>query len=270
MRASILAAAAACIAVSDLAPAQSDEPMPLTWVRYFTVKPGHADEFHKMIMEHDAPVFDGMIESGDAITWGLMSPFTRTGQDWTHAIWVTSPSWESYDALMAGFMEAEAERSDAENKKMEKEFMGVVDPTSIHDTVLRHVKLIDADRDDPEPRYIRFGFYKIKPGHEGEIADLYESWAGPVFTELDEDDVVNAAGLARQEIVADGDWTHVSWAIMPRLGSMDRVDAAFQAAEKERSPGEQEKIQQTAMEAMDMEAYRSSICIVTHFKKAGG
>jgi hypothetical protein len=268
MRGFTLLASAVVVTCSSLANAQTEEPTPLTWVRYFTVEPGHSDEFKDLILEYDAPIFDKLIEDGNAVTWGMLSPFTRTGEDWTHAIWITAPSWESYDKLMEGFMTAEEARTESQNKKIDDKFLGIVDVASIHDKVFRHQKLIDSNADDPEPHYIRFGFYRVKPEHADGAADLYGDIAGPVYAQLDEQGVINAAGLAAQEIVTTSDYTHLSWTVVPSLGSFDKIDAAFMEAKENRSPGDQERMETFFAEGVDHDAYRSTICIITHFKKA--
>ena len=55
---------------------------------------------------------------------------------------------------------------------------------------------------------------------------------------------------------------------MPSLGSLNRIDAAFESAKTNRSPGDQERMETFFAQGVDHEAYRSTICVITHFKKA--
>jgi hypothetical protein len=245
-----------------------DEMQPLTWVRFYNVKPGHGEDFMNMIMEVNAPAFDGMMADGSILGWGAFVPFTVSADEhWTHGLWVTAQDWAHLDTFMKGLIASEAKMNPVEVEHYQRKYLDIVHAEDTNDEISRQVAGAFADMTKVKkgtPTYMWLGFYKVKPGHMEDAIGVYREYGLPVMEKLCEEGSVLGAGLSRPEIVNTSDWSLMSWTMTSDLGSMDRIDAAYEAMNEKRSEAEQESMMNDFMEHFDWEGFRSKIIRIVH------
>jgi hypothetical protein len=267
----LTAVVAALLALPGLARADqhTDEEMnPLTWVRFFTVEPGHGKDFMDMMMSMNAETFDGLMEDGAILGWGVFVPFTVNAEEhWTHGLWVTAKDWGHMDKFMAGMEAADSKMSEVEQEHAMRKFLEMVDVEEIHDVISRDVASTHAAMEkmpEGKPTYMRMGFYKVKPGHMEQAIGMYRDYALPTLEKLQKKGIIFAAGLSAPEVVSSNDWSLMSWSMIANLGAMDKSDAAFEAANEKRSEAERESMMERFMEHFDWDSYHSKIIRIVH------
>jgi hypothetical protein len=271
-----LALALALLIVPGVAAADDendDSPQPVTWVRFVNVRPGHSEDFVKLIMEARGEVLDNLMEEGHVLSWGVFVPFNRDADtNWTHGIWATYPDWSHMDQFIAAAEAADRELSEVERGRQERKFREIVELQDTHDIVTRRLAAPSAEMEempDGPPRYMRMGFYKVKPGHVDQAVALYNEYAAPTYEELIRTGAIYSAGLSAQELVTSDDWTLMSWSVLGSLAGVDAVDNAFETANEQRTEAEREAMMEAFMEHFEWEGYRSKIIRFIHLGGQG-
>jgi hypothetical protein len=253
-----------CFAVllPTLAAAQ-EGPLPMVWVRYYNAQPGQSQDLMGMIQKYSAPVLDGLQADGAVIGWGVAVPFTRQDGDWSHMMWIAAKDWAELDTLVARFDESTKDMT-AEDMAA---FEATVVPGSIRDVVLRHVVMPGWDPADTRPleaRYIKANYFKSQPGMEGELVDIYQSYAVPAMVELLQQGVVKAAGMSVQEIQSDSNWSHMAWFFTDDLAGLAKVRDARLGYDDTLSDEDVQSLSRRYRIAVDEDAMHSEVMMVIH------
>jgi len=90
--------------------------------------------------------------------------------------------------------------------------------------------------------WVRYNFFKVKPGKGADDRKAWEKYNKPVFDKLVADGTVLAFGLSVEDVRTDGDFTHYVWIATKDLATQDKVRAAFLPDRDRRSSEEQEAI----------------------------
>lgn len=246
---------------------------PITWIRHMTVAPDQGERFVELLLEVDRPVFDGLLAQGKIRSWGIMTPITRGNVEWTHAIWVSAKNWSQIDEVMEGFFKAKAARTPEQNAKIERRFTEMLVPGSTDDLVIRHIRMPGrdyADTNTTEFKYLRLTHYKFDHARFDDVETLYDLVAAPVYGQLVADGTIAGAALSVQELAKTSEWTHTSVAMLPNLGAIDAINAAFEAAKEARSPEENDSIERELDELIDYTAVRTTLIRIVHYGTATG
>jgi hypothetical protein len=239
----------------------------LTWVRHFRVHPGHERDFIEAVKQNNGETLDGLVTDGSLLSWGILVPFSRAHDDWTHAIWLSTTDWAHMDKVIGGFEAAEKARSELENEAVARQFRELVEAGSVRDEVLRNVVVPAGQRyteSGARPAYLRVAWHQVKPGHAKQAVELYKRIAVPVYEQLMAEGAVVACALAVRETVPDTEWTHMSWTMVGNLGAMDHMAQAFAQAEEARPEQERLAIEEEVRECLDVSAYRSQLLRIVH------
>ena len=85
---------AAALAVAVAAPAFAQPVPPITWVAYTMGKPGKTNDWVKMVVKEDGPLYDKLVAAGVIRSWGIATPINhRPGFGWNLLTWVTVDNW---------------------------------------------------------------------------------------------------------------------------------------------------------------------------------
>ena len=230
-----------CLVILSLAlPLYAQTPAPalpqLTWIRFFSVEPGQEEQFVSYLRgAGGGAVFDRLINDGKLASWGIAVPMVMSGQDYTHAVWITMNNWATGDAVMQAFENANKAMSASDRQKDMKAYMSMVKKTP-YDVVIRHqVQSAVAPSPNYKLNYVRLSMSEVKPGRGADRVAMYREATVPLFTDLQTRGVIGPWGLSTQE-VGSQDWTHMSWVFIDDLASLDELrDGAMATPESVRT-----------------------------------
>jgi len=216
------------IAVAPFATAQ--EAGPISWLSFETAKSGKSRDLIGAKIKEDGPMYDELLANGTLNSWGIAIPITHTPRDHMNfMLWAGMSDWSKVSDLEAGFGKLFASRTPEQMAESMKGYSDAVVEGSHHDWIIRH-QVYQQGSGDQAPKYFRIGYYKATPGNESKITGFYKKYLEPVYAELLADGTITSFGLSTQELHGVGDWTHIGWYTMANLGSIDKVQAATDAA----------------------------------------
>jgi hypothetical protein len=245
-------------------------PQPITWIRFFTVEPESSMDFTDMMMDMRAELLDGMVARGELHSWGMFVPFTLNGEEdeWTHGVWATVPDWSGVDTFIARMQEADAQMSEDDMEEMAEHFYDMVEADATFDVFMRDVMMTDhtpaKQQPDGPPRFMRLAFIKTQPLMMEDAMKLVGEYALPTWNALRHEGVLHSAGMSVVEVVAQNDWDMMFWSVLPSLGAMDTIDAAFNAAGEARSEKESEAMMESFTACFEWDSYRERILRIIH------
>jgi hypothetical protein len=105
-------------------------------ISYYQTQFGKAGDGTKMWKEYAKPVYQGLAESGEISGYGLMMPEIHRGEEWSHMSWYSAAGLAARDAVSKAFQEAEAARSEEENKGMMESYLETFVPEGHMDQIL--------------------------------------------------------------------------------------------------------------------------------------
>ena len=244
------------IAAAPLAIAQEDSG-PITWLSFEITKSGKSRDLIGASIKSDGPMYDELLANGTLSSWGIAIPITHTPHDHMNfMLWATMSDWSKVTDLEAGFMKLFASRTPEETAESMKSYNEAVVEGSHHDWIIRH-HVYQQGSGDQTPKYFRIGYYKATPGNAGKITGIYKKHLQPVYEKLLADGTITSFGLSTQEIHGVGDWTHIGWYTMSNLGSIDKVQAAVDAAFTEEMGAEIGPL-------MDPSAHWDQVLLIVH------
>lgn len=257
----VLFLVAATVVAQAPAPPQ---PPQLTWVRFFNVDPMQGEQFVAHVKGPTGAVFNRLVREGKLISWGIAQPFTMTGQEYSHAVWVTANNWSAFDEMVRAF-EASMANLTAAERQGEMEMMRMMRGAP-RDIILRH--LVQSTTPTPagyRPKYIRLAYYSIKLGRSDDAVALFnEAGGGSMFPDLVSRGVIGPWGLSVQEIVADPSWTHTVWYFIDDLRRLDTVMETMAA----RPADVRNRLNTRLFDMADMNKFRQEILHIVHMNTA--
>ncbi len=227
---------------------------PIAWVILDTLKPGKSADYVRLITENYGPTLDAMQAEGKILGWGIAEKANSDG-GYNHAGWVVYPNWAAYQAVENAFGAAFAGVSAEDQAKITAGFVDATEPHAHQIRYLRSVAL-ELAADGPPARYLMTGDWHARPGKEAEVGAFF-AHARPILDRLLAEGAITGFGLYEPEL-HDGGSSHVTWFTCADLGAMDKVHAAFAAAEAEGSMDEQ------IGALFDMSAHRDSLWQIRH------
>ena len=261
----------ACLLLVPLAArADSHEgPKPLTWLSYVQSQTGKGFALSQNIAKNGAEIYDGLMASGDILSWGVAMPVNhRPGDDWNVVEWVTFPNWAGVDAFMGAFMARQMAKSPEDMKAEQEEWYSLIEAGSHYDEIVRHRVFKAAP--DRKLTYLKLSYHSPRPGQYGALTEQLEKLAMPIMAKLFEDGAIGSYGLASPTIHGGTQGTHAVWYGMSDLSAQDAVTAARAAAAEERGEEAQKAAMAALGEATDWPAHHDRIFMVIHLGGQGG
>lgn len=112
--------------------------------------------------------------------------------------------------------------------------------------------------DAPRPITVA-SFFKVMPGKGETVKDLFKKYDKPVLDKLMAEGTITGWGVGRPWVHTNGAWNLLFWINALDMGAHEKVDQAFEAAEKGRSAAENKKIEDTFYAAVAMDAHRDGV-----------
>ncbi len=112
--------------------------------------------------------------------------------------------------------------------------------------------------DAPRPITVA-SFFKVMPGKGDTVMELFKKYDKPVLDKLMAEGTITGWGVGRPWVHTNGAWNLLFWIDAPDMGAHEKVDQAFEAAEKARSKEENKKIQESFFAAVAMDAHRDGV-----------
>lgn len=245
-------------------------PQPITWISYVMSQPGKGSALSQHIAEGGAKIYDGLMADGKIISWGVGMPINHNAGDaWNVMEWVTFRDWAAVDAFMGAFMGMQMAKSPEEMKADQKEWYSLIEAGSHFDEIARHMVMVPSTT--VKPAYLNLAYFPVKPGQANKLKKIWQEYAQPTMTKLQEAGTVGAFGIAATEI-HDGKTppSVAMWEVLPNLAARDAMDAAFEAAAKERGEEKEAELMKTFMSMVNMDGHHDRIFVITHLGGQGG
>jgi hypothetical protein len=255
--------AVAILAATIAVPALAQEDVgALTWVAYSRAKPGKTQDWMKMAMQNDKPVFDKLMTEGTIRSWGIATPINhRPGFEWNLLIWVTVDDWAGVEKWAGASMQAMMARSPEEQKELMEAGEKVEEQGSHFDEVVRQAHA-SMPATPQKFGYFYVGHFRANPGQFDAATQLYKDVVAPVAEKLKSEGVVVSYGLHVQELhgqmqPGEKPWTHRIWYALPNLAANDKRQAALAAA---MTPEQQKR----RAEVFDPRGHKDDVLMVLH------
>ena len=244
-------------------------PQPLTWISFVQSQAGKSMPLAQNIAKSGAKIYDGLMADGHILTWGVGMPVNHwPDDDWNVVEWVTFRDWAAVDAFMQAFMGMQMAKSPEDMAAEQEEWLSLVVPGSHHDQIQRHMVVMPSE--GSPPAYFNLTYVPVKPGQGEKLKKIWVDNIQPIYAELQAAGTIGAFGLAADEVHDGSGQTFLSWTALPNLAARDAVDAAMEAADKERGEEAQKAMMMDLMSAADFSAHSDRILLVTHSGGGGG
>ena len=221
--------AVALMVLPSLAVAQ-EQPKLLSWVGFINVKPGADPMFEKAFDKYQAPLLNQLVADGHAASWGLGYELAGPG-GYDYVVWVTMPGWAGMSAVEKAFDDRYESMSEDDLKGMMGEWLAAMEDDGEVTQLLRHQVFNSAP--STEYNYLKLSTWVVKPGHGGDVMQMYKDYAQPVYEQLLADGTITGYGMIEQVVHADSSFTHETWITFKDLADLDTVEAAFMAADED-------------------------------------
>ena len=262
MKQRILAGVALGVALAVAAPAFAQPVAPITWVSYTLGKPGKTQDWVKLTLKYDTPMYDKLMAAGVVRSWGIATPINhRPGFGWNLLTWVTVDNWAGVEKWAGAAFQSMQARSAEESKAIEASYEAVEEAGRHHfDEVVRDAVLVPG-KPGSHIGYFLVGHFTARPGQDAAALQFYKETIVPMADKLVADGAVIGYGLHVQELHGqyqpDQKWTHRGWYALADLTGVDRVRAAITAT---MTP----QLAARAAEVFDMSAHSDDVLMVLH------
>lgn len=111
----------------------------LPFIRYNFVKarPGKGADYRRTWEKYNKPVFDRLIADGTVLAYGLAQEEVKTDGDWTHFVWIATPSMAAADKIGPAFAAERARRSEKDRNEITEAFLEATEPDKARSMVTR-------------------------------------------------------------------------------------------------------------------------------------
>jgi hypothetical protein len=232
----------------------------LTSVAAFKVAPGKDSAFVEKGKAFTAPL-DKLMAAGVVLAYGMDVDMLHVPGETNVAFWVTVPNYEALateENAIQEFIRA--------NPGLMADLTSMTDMSSHHDLIVRTREEGHTSVPAGAQPIADFDIQQVKPGRMQDFMTLFKKYDKPVFDKLVADGVIYAWAVDTEAVHTTTPglvWTIVT---MPNLGTKDKVNAAFDEAEKKLSDGERDLIEKSYLDIVDASAHRDSLSISVVYK----
>jgi hypothetical protein len=127
--------------VRDLVAGYGPPPAPgvLPFIRYnfVKVKLGKGGDYRRTWEKYNKPVFDRLVADGVVLAYGMAAEEVKTEGDWTHFVWIATPSMAAADKIGPAFAADRARRSEKERNDITEDFRDATEQDKARSMVTR-------------------------------------------------------------------------------------------------------------------------------------
>jgi len=245
-----------CVA-AVLPVAAQEETGPITWIAFDKSLPGKSRDLISMTIEHDGPMYDGLVKDGTLLSWGIAIPINhRLDDTWNYVLWTNMADWGKVGELQAGFEKMFASRTPEQMMEMQAAYKDAAVEGAHHDWIVRQ-NIFNQGSGETMPRYLDLGYFSAKPGMDQAMTEFFKSEIAPINEKMVANGIITGYGMYTQELHGDEGWTHVAWTSYADLADKDKADAFFWANFSEEQMAK-------AMSLMDWSTHKDQILLIVH------
>ena len=251
------------LAVSALLCAAGLQAQPyksLTSVTTFKVASGKEAAFVEKAKPFLAPL-DKLMASGVVLAYGIDTDMLHVPGESNVAIWAVVPNYDAAqkegDAIQA-FIKA--------NPGLMADLAGLTDMAAHHDFIMRS----NEEKHRAVPAGAMpvgdFDVQKVKPGRMQDFMGLFRRYDQPVLDKLLADGVIYGYSVDTEAVHTGSPGTVWSIVTMPDLGTKDKVNAAFAAAQEKLPEAERNITEKLYYDMVEPGSHRDSLSVSVVFK----
>jgi hypothetical protein len=111
--------------------------LPFTRYNFVKVRPGKGADYRRTWEKYNKPVFDRLVADGVVLAYGLAAEEVKTDGNWTHFVWIATPSMAAADKIGPAFAADRARRSEKDRNEITEAFLEATEPDKARSMVTR-------------------------------------------------------------------------------------------------------------------------------------
>jgi hypothetical protein len=236
------------------AAAQQAEPPVYTFVAEWNVPRANWDDFMANFEKITKPVLLKHSTDGTLVGWGVFSSVVHEQGAMTHGTW-----WQATSLAAIERVRNELVKVSAANTAMGAS-------TAHRDYLLRSI-LRGTRTAGPASGYIWVSSSMVKPGMGGDWREHWEKYSKPVYDELLKNGTITYYAVDVEQVHTAPSGLRFVVYITPNAEGVDKVNAAFQAANQKRSAEERRAIGQALGDITVAGEHRDFFSWVSYWNK---
>jgi hypothetical protein len=224
-----IAVAVLCLALLSpaLVQAQQAEPPVYTFVAEWEIARDKWDQFHTDWEKNSRPVLERLSANGTLVNWGTFATVVHEDGNITHGTWWAATS-------IAGIERARTELIKQPNPTL-------ASATKHHDYLLRSLTR-GTRATGPASGYLWVSSAMVQPGKGQDWRAHWDKYSKPVYEQLLKDGTITYYAVEVEQVHTQASGRRFVVYITPGADGVDKVNAAFQAANQKRSEEERRAI----------------------------
>jgi len=123
--------------VARYGPPPAGGVLPFVRYNFVKVKPGKGADYRRAWEKYNKPVFDRLVSDGTVLAYGLAQEEVKTDGDWTHFVWIATPTMAVADKIGSAFAADRARRSEKDRNEITEDFLNATEPDNARSIVTR-------------------------------------------------------------------------------------------------------------------------------------
>jgi hypothetical protein len=123
--------------VASYGPPPAAGVLPFARYNFVKVKPGKGGDYRRTWERYNKPVFDKLVADGTVLAYGLAAEEVKTDGEFTHFVWIATPSMAAADKIGPAFAADRARRSEKDRDEITKAFLDATEPDKARSIVTR-------------------------------------------------------------------------------------------------------------------------------------
>jgi hypothetical protein len=242
------------VSALSLAACFAAEPQPITSVAIFKVKPGSRSAWFKGVQETYGSALSKLLADGSIMAYGIDADHLHKAGEPDISVWVMYPDFSAYDKVEAAFEKLE----DTVGPQI-RQLMEMTEPDKHRDLLFRSVvSRWKAPPAGARP-YTTVSFASLKPGKGEDYRAHFDKYTRPVLDRLLEEGAIHSYDLMVEYVhtaAPTSRWTVIT---MPNMAAIDKIEAAFRAANEKLPDEERKAMQARFQELMEPGTHRDSL-----------
>lgn len=222
----LVAVLCAAMILPAMAGAQA-EPPTYTFVAEWAVQRDKWDDFNAAWEKNSKPILERMSANGTLVSWGAYSTVVHLDGEYTHGTWFAANSIGAIERVRG-------------------ELIKVPNPAMASTTKHRDYLLRSITRGSrtagPASGYLWVSSAVVNPGRAGDWRTHWEKYSKAVYDQLLKDGTITWYAVDAEQVHTEASGSRFVVYVTPNADGVDKVNAAFAAANQKRSEEERRAI----------------------------
>lgn len=123
--------------VANYGPPPAAGVLPFIRYNFVKVKPGKGGDYRRTWEKYNKPVFDRLVADGVVLAYGLAAEEVKTDGEFTHFVWIATPSMAAADKIGPAFAADRARRSEKDRNEITEDFLSATEPDKARSMITR-------------------------------------------------------------------------------------------------------------------------------------